>query len=112
MVVWAGRIMVLLGVVHVVSTVVISANHLADWFTGQLWLPEQGLGNLTPEMGAFWLSLGSFGVPLALLGGLVTWCARIDRVPPAFVAWGVAAWSVVCAVVFEPSPFILGVILA
>ncbi|WP_246633563.1 DUF6463 family protein [Pseudonocardia nigra] len=107
---WAGRLLVALGALHLVVTAAISAPHLGTWVRGGLWLPVGGLGE--PAVGAFWLSVGSFGVPLVLLGGMVTWAARLGHTPPAFVGWGIAAWIAVCALILEPSPFALGLIPA
>jgi Family of unknown function (DUF6463) len=42
---------------------------------------------------AFWFSPGSFGVPLLLLGCLVTWLARRDQRVPGWLGSGVVAWA-------------------
>ncbi|ADB33848.1 hypothetical protein Kfla_4831 [Kribbella flavida DSM 17836] len=43
---------------------------------------------------AFWFSPGSFGVPLLLLGSLVTWLARRGHPVPWWLGAGVALWAV------------------
>lgn len=43
---------------------------------------------------AFWFSPGSFGVPLALLGSLVTWSAWRGHPVPGAIGWGLVAWAV------------------
>ncbi|MGA6162633.1 DUF6463 family protein [Amycolatopsis magusensis] len=43
---------------------------------------------------AFWFSVGSFGVPLLLLGSLVTWLTRRGERVPGWLGGGVIAWSV------------------
>ena len=43
---------------------------------------------------AFWFSPGSFGVPLLLLGCLVTWLARRGQRVPGLLGCGVVAWAV------------------
>ena len=43
---------------------------------------------------AYWFSPGSFGVPLLLLGSLVTWLARRGARVPGWLGGGVAAWAV------------------
>jgi hypothetical protein len=43
---------------------------------------------------AFWFSPGSFGVPLLLLGCLVTWLARRGQRVPGLLGCGVLAWAV------------------
>jgi len=47
---------------------------------------------------AFWFSPGSFGVPLLLLGALVTWQARRGQRVPGALGWGVVAWAVLLGV--------------
>jgi len=42
---------------------------------------------------AFWFSPGSFGVPLLLLGALVTRLARRGERVPGWLGWGVGAWA-------------------
>ena len=51
-----------------------------------------------PVAEAFWFSPGSFGVPLLLLGALVTWQARHDLRVPGALGWGVVAWAVLLGV--------------
>lgn len=101
-----------LGVLHLVSTAVLSAKYVDAWVRGDLWLPEGGPTEISPAVGAFWLSLGSFGLPLLLLGGMVTWSASVGRTPPAYVGWGIAGWATICALILEPSPFILALVPA
>jgi hypothetical protein len=43
---------------------------------------------------AYWYSVGSFGVPLLLLGALATWLTRHGVRVPGWVGCGVAAWAV------------------
>ncbi|UMP05909.1 DUF6463 family protein [Amycolatopsis sp. EV170708-02-1] len=47
-----------------------------------------------PMAEAFWLSPGSFGVPLLLLGGLVLRHTRRGERVPAWLGSGVVAWAV------------------
>lgn len=46
-----------------------------------------------PAAEAFWFSLGSFGVPLLLLGSVVTWLSRQGRRVPGWVGLGIAGWA-------------------
>jgi hypothetical protein len=66
---------------------------------------------------AFWFSVGSFGVPLLLLGSLVTWLLRRGVPVPGWLGSGLAAWAVLIGLVsgFDGGTFILltiGVLLA
>jgi Family of unknown function (DUF6463) len=112
MVIWAGRVMVIQGVLHLVVTGLLSLGHVGGWLAGDAWLPPGGLSTMTPTVGAFWLTLGSFGVPQILLGIAVIELGRAGRPVPASVGWVLAVWGVVCAAVFEPSPFITALIPA
>ncbi|MGI5292031.1 DUF6463 family protein [Nonomuraea polychroma] len=106
-VVLAGRIIAFLGVLHLVSTAVMSSGHVSGWFTGEMWFPANGPTDLAPGQGAFWLVVGSFGLPLTCLGLLVDWIGRRGSVPPSFVAWMIGGWGTLGAVILIPSPFIL-----
>jgi hypothetical protein len=48
---------------------------------------------------AFWFSVGSFGVPLLLLGSLVTWLNRRGERVPAWLGGGLVAWAVLIGLV-------------
>jgi Na+(H+)/acetate symporter ActP len=66
---------------------------------------------------AFWFSPGSFGVPLLLLGALVTWLTRRGERVPGWLGCGVAAWAVLIGLLggFDTGTIILlsiGVLLA
>ncbi|WP_432938830.1 DUF6463 family protein [Kribbella sp. CA-253562] len=66
---------------------------------------------------AFWFSPGSFGVPLLLLGSLVTWLTRRGHRVPGWLGGGVVAWSLLIGLLsgFDGGTFALltiGVLLA
>ncbi|WP_052407674.1 hypothetical protein [Allokutzneria albata] len=100
----AGWITLFLGALHTVLTLVLAFPHLVG---GQLWFPPGGLAEPSKATAMFWISLGSFGVPFALLGAMVL---RAGERVPAFVGWGIAVWALVCAAILEPTPFVLAVI--
>ncbi|MGY5223178.1 hypothetical protein [Nocardia asiatica] len=62
---------------------------------------------MSPAMASFWLTTGSFGVPLVLVGVLVLWLDRRGIVPPPFVAWTLGIWSALAGVILEPAPWAL-----
>ncbi|MEV0354201.1 hypothetical protein AB0H88_51390 [Nonomuraea sp. NPDC050680] len=114
-VVWAGRILVSLAGLHLLAMSLLSADHIPGWLGGELWFFPPNVDDLarpTPSMGAFWLTWGSFAVPLGLIGALVVGFGRRGQVPPPYLGIGVALWALVGAAVFEPSPFVLGVVPA
>ncbi|MFF8713116.1 DUF6463 family protein [Streptomyces sp. NPDC015184] len=104
----AGRVLTFLGALHLLALGTQNTGHLGAWFGGDLWgLPREEFVEPSGAAGAFWISFGSFAVPLLLLGLLVSHLGRQGvRVPPA-IGWGLAAWSVVGAVVVEPTPMVL-----
>ncbi|MEV0588621.1 hypothetical protein [Nonomuraea sp. NPDC050310] len=106
-VVLAGRVVAALGALHLAITGALNLGHLPAWFNGEMWLPANGLSDLTPAQGAFWLVVGSFAVPLLAMGLLIAWLGRAGLVPPAYVAWLLGGWGTVGALVLEPSPFLL-----
>ncbi|MEU9872845.1 hypothetical protein AB0C87_33955 [Actinomadura sp. NPDC048021] len=74
---WAGLLLILLGAGHTLGGLLLTAGRHADsWFTGRLWRPEEGIAGMSSAMAAFWLTLGSFGVPLAVVGMIVLWLDR------------------------------------
>ncbi|WNF26931.1 DUF6463 family protein [Streptomyces sp. C11-1] len=110
---WAGRILMILGAMHLIGLGVQNVQYLDEWFTGALWgLPRDEFVHPRGANGAFWISLGSFAVPMMLLGALVSDLARRNIATPASIGWGLAAWSVVSAAVLEPTPLLLGLIPA
>jgi hypothetical protein len=58
---------------------------------------------------AFWFSPGSFGVPVLLLGSLVTWLTRRGVRVPGWLGCGVAAWAVLLGLLsgFDIGTFVL-----
>ncbi|GAA4078301.1 DUF6463 family protein [Actinomadura miaoliensis] len=107
MITWAGRVIALLGTLHLLTSAFYSREHVPGWATGDLWFPGKGPEDLSPSAGAFWLTVGSFGLPLLLLGLLIIWMDRHRIVPPAFLAWTIGAWCTLGGLLLMPSPFLL-----
>ncbi|GAA4636248.1 hypothetical protein GCM10023196_085230 [Actinoallomurus vinaceus] len=112
MTVWAGRILMFLATAHLVTTTALSHAHLSAFLQGDLWLPEHGLSDLSPELGAYWLTVGSFGLPLLLLGAVVVSTGRAGRTLPPYLGWGLVAWTLAGSLLLEPTPMILVLIPA
>ncbi|OLT28777.1 hypothetical protein BJF83_14170 [Nocardiopsis sp. CNR-923] len=103
-VVVAGWCVTVLGVAHTVIGLLLTTTHVPGWFTGTLWAIGGSLAEPPPSLGAFWLTVGSFGVPVATLGLIIRWMGLRAIVPPAFVAWTLGVWCTVAGAMF-PSPF-------
>jgi hypothetical protein len=111
MIKWAGWIFTVLGTGHLLLTLaLVGPHHAAAWFGGELWMPEGTIAEMPAAAGGFWLSVGSFGLPLLVIGQTVLWMHRRAITPPAFIAWAVGAWSVVAGLIFEPAPWIVATI--
>lgn len=110
---WAGRILTLLGVLHLVALGAQNTAHVDDWFSGSLWgLPRDEFVEPSGANGAFWITIASFAVPLLLLGALISHLARQGSTVPQFVGWGLAAWCAVGSVILVPTPLPLALIPA
>lgn len=103
----AGWIGLGLGSLHVVYSPMgwdglwsrVAADGVWDTVTIEPTTPE---GHLRAE--AFWTSLGSFGVPVVTLGGVVLAEVRQGRSVPRWVGWTVLGWGVPVAVMLPRSP--------
>jgi hypothetical protein len=51
-----------------------------------------------------WVTLGSFGVPVLVIGGYILWSARQGHRVPAWIGWILLAWSLVFATALPASP--------
>ncbi|MGV9838089.1 DUF6463 family protein [Nocardia niigatensis] len=117
MIKWAGWLITIFGAAHTLLALTVerAAGHAGTWFTGGLWGDD--LAAMSPENSAFWLSVASFGVPLALIGVTILWLDRHDITPPVFLAWALGIWSllIAAALILTPWPMILvasGLLLA
>ncbi|MGI5346752.1 DUF6463 family protein [Streptomyces sp. CA-250714] len=110
---WAGRILMFLGAVHLIVLGAQNVQYIDEWFNGTLWgLPRDEFIHPRGANGAFWSSIGSFAVPMMLLGALVSDLARRRIALPASIGWGLAVWCAVSAAILEPTPMLLGLIPA
>ena len=109
---WAGRLIVAIGVGHMLTGLALTAPHHVDaWFSGALW--DDDLAHMSAANGAYWLTFGSFGVPQTVIGLMVLWLDRRGIVPPSFIAWTLAANAVICGMIFDPfSPWPVDVLSA
>ncbi|MGW8557106.1 DUF6463 family protein [Streptomyces tubercidicus] len=110
MIKWAGWIITLCGTGHTVGALTTekAARYAGTWFSGGLW--SEDFTDMTPAGSAYWLSLASFGIPLILIGLTVLWLYRRGITPPAFIAWTLAGWTAVDAVVLPFTPWPLFVV--
>ncbi len=109
--VWAGRLLVFIGILHLVFFGVPSLEHMPGWIAGDLrGMDIAPAEQMSQSEGLFWALIGSFAAPLILLGLLVSWLGKASRAVPAFVGWGIGIWVVIGVAIMEPSGFPLGLI--
>jgi uncharacterized protein DUF6463 len=108
---WGGLCAVCGGLLHTVTAAVLRRDVWAQ-------IVDEGFFNtvtLDPSPDrlavaeAFWFSPGSFGVPLLLLGSLVTWQTRRGERVPGWLGWGVGGWAVLLGLLggFDTGTFAL-----
>lgn len=110
---WAGRILVFICAAHLLLFGTISAQrgHLIDWLTGGLLMPDQGWSApMTQSEAFFWPFLGSFAVPLLLVGLLICRLARLGQSVPGWLTCALLGWVLTCTVLMEPSGFPAGLV--
>ncbi|MCT2581664.1 DUF6463 family protein [Actinophytocola gossypii] len=107
---WAGRLIVVVSAAHLLFFLVTSLDFVPDWASGALW-EATAVGEPPPaEQGAFFRLLGSFAVPLLLVGLLLWRSAAREQALPGYVTWTVAGWSLLCALIQPASGFPLLVV--
>lgn len=111
---WAARLLILISVGHLMVFTVqaFALGVVPGWFTGELRSLDTLELELSQSQAVFWANLGSFAVPLILLGALVSVLVGADLAVPGFVGYGLGVWVVLCSVILEPTGFPLGLIPA
>lgn len=106
---WAARLLILIAVLHLAlfTGLALTLGFVPGWFTGELRSLEILEAEISQSHAAFWADLGSFAVPLILLGALVNVLVKAGVSIPGF---GLGVWIVLCTVILEPSGFPLGLI--
>jgi hypothetical protein len=114
---WAAYLMIAIGIVHMIVLGRDALPELAGWVSFELWSMEtvKPLVDQAPTLvrsgHAFWATLGSFAVPLIILGALVLWLDHRGVPIPGFVGWAVAGWSLVASLINQPSGFPVGIVI-
>ena len=105
MIKWAGWLIAFYGTAHTVGALTLegAGRYAAAWFSGALWGDD--LAAMSPANSAYWLSLGSFGIPLVVVGLTVLWLHRRGITPPAFIGWTLGVWTTIDAVVLALTPW-------
>jgi hypothetical protein len=106
MIKWAGWLIVLFpGIAHSLGAVLETApTHAEAWFDGEGWVADSTAMNYAEA--TLWYTVFSFGAPFLMIGLLVLWLDRRGITPPAFLAWMIAAWTVIATAAGGPSPLL------
>ena len=105
-------------VLHMVVLGYDASNHAASMLRGELWTWEHWgpVSSQRPALVitgfAFWSTIGSFAVPLGVLGALVLWMINRGLRIPGFVGFTLLAWGAVSTVLIPPSGFPIFVLVA
>jgi uncharacterized membrane protein YedE/YeeE len=108
--IWAGWLIVAVSALHLAYFLTRSLDFVPDWVSGELWSVVADGDPMPQAQAYFWQLLGSFAVPLLLVGLLLVGFARAGRALPAYLSWALAGWTLVCALVLLPSGFPLLVV--
>ncbi|MGL4238621.1 DUF6463 family protein [Tabrizicola sp.] len=107
-----------LSVLHMIVLGYDAANHAASAVKGDLWTWEHWgpVAGQRPDLVltgfAFWSTIGSFAVPLGVLGALILWMDRQGIRVPAFVGFALLAWTALSTILMPPSGFPVALLVA
>lgn len=110
--------MVALGILHMFVLGIDAVAEIPGWLRLELWTTEhwQPLRAQRLEIlagnAAFWSTIGSFALPLIMIGAVVIWLDNRQLPVPAFLGWSLLAWIVVASLIIEVSGFPLGIPIA
>lgn len=106
----AGWSMVGIAALHVVFWSVVTWPDWGAWAAGDLWGAEPATALQYRLHHGYWALIGSFAVPLLLLGLLTVQVTRLGVPLPWYVGWILLAWVLLASALMEPNGFPLGLI--
>lgn len=117
MVKWSAIALVMLGVIHLLVLGIDVPTEFPHWLGLNLWtfdhwqpLRAQPV-DLALSGGVFWATVGSFAVPLLILGSLILWLDRRGAPIPVFVGWTLVGWATLTTLLMPPSGFPVGLLV-
>jgi Family of unknown function (DUF6463) len=105
-----GWIAIALGAVHVVVAPLESrardiwSQVVDDGWWNTFTLDESTTLAQFERSETFWVTLGSFGVPMLMIGCYVVWSARQGHRVPGWIGWILLAWSLPFVTALPASP--------
>ncbi|WP_267900194.1 DUF6463 family protein [Sinorhizobium medicae] len=115
---WSGIALMVIGILHMVVLGIDAAAEIPSWLRLELWTVEHWQPLRTQRLevlasnAAFWSTVGSFALPLIMIGALVVWLGGKHLPLPSFLGWSLLAWIVVASLIIEVSGFPLGIPVA
>ena len=109
---WAGWAMVGIAVLHVAFWSMVTWADWGAWVAGDLWGAEPATTLEYRLHHGYWALVGSFAVPLFLLGLMTVHLTRVGLSLPWYIGWVVLAWVLIASALMEPNGFPLGFIPA
>lgn len=115
---WSGIALMVIGILHMVVLGTDAAAEIPGWLRLELWTVEHWQPLRTQRLevlasnAAFWSTVGSFALPLIMIGALVVWLGGKHLPLPSFLGWSLLAWIVVASLIIEVSGFPLGIPVA
>ncbi|PXX64289.1 hypothetical protein DFR70_105474 [Nocardia tenerifensis] len=104
----AGWIAVAFGVVHVVVSPLdvrdTWSQAVADGWWNTFTLEKSATLAQFERSEALWISLGSFGVPVLVLGCYIVWSTRHHQRVPGWIGWLMLGWALLLATAVPASP--------
>lgn len=118
MVRWGGIALIAISILHMIVLGLDAIPEAQGWLRFELWTSEhnQAFRSQPPHIAvsgaAFWSTIGSFAIPLMVLGAWVVWADTNDHPIPSFVGWALLAWVSLAALILEFSGFPFGIPMA
>lgn len=110
--------MIVIGILHMFVLGIDAVAEIPGWLRLELWTAEHWQPLRTQRLevlasnAAFWSTVGSFALPLIMIGALVVWLDGKHFPLPSFLGWSLLAWIVVASLIIEVSGFPLGIPVA
>ncbi|WP_141717475.1 DUF6463 family protein [Nocardia altamirensis] len=104
----AGWITLAFGAVHIVvaplETREVWSRAFADGWWNTFTLDKATTFPEAEQAHAFWVSLGSFGVPMVALGSYLVWATRHDQRVPGWLGWLLLTWAAILVTAMPGAP--------
>ncbi|SHE37240.1 hypothetical protein SAMN05444392_101206 [Seinonella peptonophila] len=94
---WAGYILLAIPVIHMFLAVGGSITMWQNMFAEGLWntiSPPWTADDLERQRN-FWTQIGSFSIPMFILGASIVWLSSRHQILPSFLGWSLLVYSII-----------------